>query len=140
MKESLTTDEQALRARISDTGWEYARTYPDKYHRRIPYDGLDIASAHMDGLETVRAEIDRRKGDPVTRLHNVCEALHEQTDESPFTREEWERVDKQTAVLQRIAKAAREFVDNFPSTYVDDGNCRKEWRELNEALTAGDAT
>jgi hypothetical protein len=42
--------------------------------------------------------------------------------------------------LRRIAQAARDFVDNFPSTYVDDGNCRKEWRELNEALTDGDAT
>lgn len=42
--------------------------------------------------------------------------------------------------LRRIDKAARAFVDNFPSTYVDDGNCRKEWRELNEALFNGDAT
>lgn len=38
------------------------------------------------------------------------------------------------AQLRRIDKAARTFVDNFPSTYVDDGNCRKEWRELTEAL------
>lgn len=42
--------------------------------------------------------------------------------------------------LRRIDKAARAFVDNFPSSYVDDGNCRKEWRELNEALFNGDAT
>lgn len=39
--------------------------------------------------------------------------------------------------LRRIDRAARVFVDNFPSTYIDDGNCRKEWRELNDALFDG---
>lgn len=36
--------------------------------------------------------------------------------------------------LRRIGKAARKFVDQFPSIYVDEGDSRKEWRELNEAL------
>jgi hypothetical protein len=40
----------------------------------------------------------------------------------------------EVAQLRRVDKAARTFVDNFPSTYVDDGNCRKEWLELTEAL------
>lgn len=42
------------------------------------------------------------------RLHNICDALSEQADESPFTREEWERVDKQTVALQ---KSLREAID-----------------------------
>jgi heme oxygenase len=39
------------------------------------------------------------------RLHNICDALSEQADESPFTREEWDRIDAQTvahlALLRR---------------------------------------
>jgi uncharacterized coiled-coil DUF342 family protein len=37
----------------------------------------------------------------VQRLHNICDALSEQADESPFTREEWERIDKQTVEDQK---------------------------------------
>jgi hypothetical protein len=37
----------------------------------------------------------------VQRLHNICDALREQADESPFTREEWDRVDKQTVEQQQ---------------------------------------
>lgn len=40
------------------------------------------------------------------RLHNICDALSEQADESPFTREEWERVDKQTVALQKSLREA----------------------------------
>lgn len=39
------------RQRITDQGWDYAGKFFDKYHRRIPFDSLDIACAYMDGLE-----------------------------------------------------------------------------------------
>lgn len=40
------------------------------------------------------------------RFHNLCAALEEQAKESPFTREEWELVDKETAKLKsELAKA-----------------------------------
>lgn len=43
------------------------------------------------------------------RLHNICDALNEQANESPFTREEWERVDKQTVEhLARIRELEAE--------------------------------
>ncbi len=35
------------------------------------------------------------------RLHNLCDALSEQANESPFSREEWERVDRDTAEKNR---------------------------------------
>jgi hypothetical protein len=34
------------------------------------------------------------------RLHRLCDALSEQADESPYTREEWDRIDKQTVRMQ----------------------------------------
>lgn len=40
------------------------------------------------------------------RLHNICDALSEQADESPFTREEWERIDNETARLQESVRVA----------------------------------
>ena len=56
----------------------------------------------------VRALIDARLSETAaasTQLRNICAALSEQAGESPFTREEWERVDKQTAV--HIVEIAR---------------------------------
>jgi hypothetical protein len=39
--------------------------------------------------------------DALRKLENIVAALNEQADESPFTREEWDRVDKQTAESNR---------------------------------------
>jgi hypothetical protein len=43
--------EPRSKEQISEAGWEYARTFYDRYKRRIPFDGLDIACAYIDGLE-----------------------------------------------------------------------------------------
>lgn len=52
-----------------------------------------IRAAHEPPLE-------QRPLSAVQRLHNICDAMSEHADDSPFTREEWERVDK-TAVEQQ---------------------------------------
>ena len=40
------------------------------------------------------------------RLHNICDALSEQAEESPFTREEWDRIDAQTVQMQEQIRVA----------------------------------
>lgn len=66
----------------------------------------DIANlaAKIDGL---KAELDRRKGDACTRLHNLCEAHQEDLDKSPYTLEEWEQVDQEIVELQRKLREAK---------------------------------
>lgn len=48
---------------ISDAAWKYARTFYDRYKRRIPFDGLDIACAYMDGLEATCSAIETTRDD-----------------------------------------------------------------------------
>lgn len=56
-------------------------------------------------IARLTAELNRRKGDPSTRLHNLCEAIAEEADGSEFSREEWERIDAENAALRgRVAK------------------------------------
>ncbi len=44
--------------------------------------------------------------DASTRLHRICDALSELADESPFTREEWDRIDRENVALAaRLAEA-----------------------------------
>ena len=40
------------------------------------------------------------------RLHNICAAMEEHISESPFTREEWDRIDAENAQLKRDLAAA----------------------------------
>lgn len=44
--------------------------------------------------------LEQRPLSATQRLHNICDALSEQMDESAFSREEWDRVDRQTVDLQ----------------------------------------
>lgn len=77
-------------------------------------------------LELAKAEIERRKDDPVTRLHNICEAIAEEADGSEFSREEWERIDAENLSLRKqlaardlvirdltVAKAALEKIESY---------------------------
>lgn len=63
--------------------------------------------------QAARAVLDRRSDEPEPRspsaserLHNICDALSEHADESPFTREEWDRIDKETTRLQENVRIA----------------------------------
>ena len=57
--------------------------------------------------DKLEAEINRRKGDPSTRLHNLCEAIAEEAHESAYSREEWERIDAENAKLRADVAALR---------------------------------
>lgn len=63
--------------------------------------------ARAEAADRAERELNRRKGNAVTRLHNLCEALEERADESPFTREEWDRIDKENVRLQQERDEAR---------------------------------
>lgn len=54
----------------------------------------------VDEIERLRAIVARNKTSAVHRLHNLCDGLSEDADQSPFTREEWERIDRQTVHMQ----------------------------------------
>lgn len=59
----------------------------------------------------LQAEIERLKGrnadNPVARLHNICDALSEDAKESPFSREEWHRMDAENVRLTKEAETAK---------------------------------
>lgn len=62
----------------------------------------------LDEIERLRAIVARNKASATHRLHNICDGLSEDADESPFTREEWDRIDRQTVHMQ---KQLREIAD-----------------------------
>lgn len=63
-----------------------------------------------EDYERLQAIVERNKASAVHRLHNICDALSEDAKESPFTREEWERIDKQTVEhLSTIQKQGDEI-------------------------------
>ena len=43
-------------------------------------------------VERLTKDRDARKGDPVTRFHNLCAGLQTEMDESPYSAEEWDRI------------------------------------------------
>jgi hypothetical protein len=64
------------------------------------------------------------------RLHNICDALSEQADESPYTREEWERIDAQTVAVQNAARALLDKMDQVRSTPYHAPQWEKEFNAL----------
>lgn len=71
----------------------------------------NIAVLTPDGGNTVIP----RELSAIERLHNICDALSEQADESPFTREEWERIDKQTVAVEGAARALLDKMETVRS-------------------------
>lgn len=88
-------------------------------------------------LFVLKNELSKRKGDPTTRLHNLCAALEADRDGSEFSREEWDRIDAEnvsltherdrywealvraeTKIMEEQYRSAREIIDQAlnPST------------------------
>ena len=76
------------------------------------------------------AEAEDRDADlsPSERLANICAALEEDLNESPFTREEWERMD-----AERLELLAANDALSTQLTIVNDQLCRDQAR-LAEAM------
>lgn len=67
---------------------------------------MDVARAPLEAKLAERdAEIERlkarRKADPIERLHNICDALNEQKDESPYDEKSWDLADESNRILQK---------------------------------------
>jgi hypothetical protein len=64
--------------------------------------GLAIGyEARGKEVERLTALLARDKTNAAHRLHNICDALHEQAGESPFSREAWEQADAAIATANR---------------------------------------
>jgi uncharacterized small protein (DUF1192 family) len=85
----------------------------------------DILIARVSELRAqvaeLKAEAEKRNESASDRLHNICQAISEQADESPFSREEWERLDaltveqgKRIAALEVERDALKERLDPKP--------------------------
>jgi len=68
-----------------------------------------LNSAFCDGQFVVKRA---RDSSPVERLHRLCDGISEQANESPFTREEWDAIDKQTVRLQNGLRGLIDAVRN----------------------------
>ncbi len=95
-----------------DYASDYARhcLYPDAKSEKLSRAALATAlEAVWAENERLRAELDarRKSGSASDRLHNICEALSEDMNESPFTREEWDRIDAENAALRKEIKELR---------------------------------
>jgi chromosome segregation ATPase len=59
-------------------------------------------------IEHLDAEINRRKGDPRTRLHNLCEGLERDKHDSPYSAESWDQLTEENNQLRRDLTASIE--------------------------------
>lgn len=112
--------------------WPSVKAGPTPHSLIITKDGaLGIEANGLVVVKTFEAwhaladkkESARGRVSATERLHNLCDALSEHADESPFTREEWNRVDKEIVRLQNENRALRSLVEEVynsaknPSTF-----------------------
>jgi len=72
---------------------------------------IELKKAEQD-RDALREELSRRKGDPVTRLHNLCEGIAHDADGSEWSTEEWERIDKENSELKKERDELRAEIAN----------------------------
>ena len=86
-------------------------------------------------VDELLAERETRKGDASDRLHNLCAALEKDLDESPFTREEWSRMDAEIIecrnAYDELREAARKVTcAKFPPMESDTCDALADLRRL----------
>jgi hypothetical protein len=64
-------------------------------------------------IERLTGIVERNKTSATHRLHNLCDGLAEDAAKSPFTREEWAAVDRQTVRLQSALRGLIDAVRNI---------------------------
>lgn len=63
--------------------------------------------------EEVELELARRKGDPCTRLHNICQALQDEKNGSTYGPEEWDRLSGENDDLRAQLAAAQKDAERY---------------------------
>lgn len=104
-----------------------------------------LVRAAADEIERLRSAheppLEQRPLSASQRLHNICDALSEQADESPFTKEEWERVDKEAVAAQARIRELEAEVSTLRDHLAEQNrllslNCR-EVERLQKVLADG---
>lgn len=90
-------------------------------------------------LDEAKAENERLRTGAPGKLHRICDALNEQAAESPFSQEEWDRVDKQTAeknarLAELEARLAWRKVSEPPADGVEVLTCHAESGVINACI------
>lgn len=90
----------------------------------------DVLHAAIELLSPEPPVIHDRPLSASQRLHNICDALSDHLDESPFTREEWDAVDKETVRLQNRVKELEAEVSTLRDHLAEQNrllslNCRE---------------
>lgn len=68
-------------------------------------------------IERLNTEIGRRKGDPLTRLHNIIEGVEEVS--GAFSADEFHRLDDEVLRLQKLLADARAFITENTEAHID---------------------
>lgn len=105
----LASDYDALK---DDRDWEHAT-------RKQLEDTCDALAAENAVLKGIIA---RDKSSAVHRLHNICDHLAEQREESPFTREAWDQQDAEIARVNRENVKLREALGKIEAAASGDDN------------------
>lgn len=67
---------------------------------------IAAAETYGQACREMEMEINRRRGDPCTRLHNLCEGLEADKQNSPYSAESWDELIAENDRLRRELSSA----------------------------------
>lgn len=118
----------AIRARDADYNDVFeaqASMSKDIAHRLVAWPVAD-RRALLAYVDELLAEREARKGDASARLHNLCAALERDLDESPFTQEEWSRMDGEIIECRNAYDELREAARKVTCERCGGSTCAPE--------------
>ena len=72
-------------------------------------DFAHLLASELDDKEAECLELRKRfKDSPTAQLNNICAAMNEHLGESPYTQEEWDRIDKENTALKAECEGLQE--------------------------------
>lgn len=98
---------------------------------QLEYENNELR-AKLEAAE--RDSLARNKIDPVTRLHNLCDAIAEQRHESPYTADQIDLLDAENKELREKLKAAEAAAAKAREDFKVANNAATEWRSQTVAL------
>lgn len=99
-------------------GFRCGKCGHDNFIVKQPETTRELSTSEAASFDKTLARSPRRVLSATERLHNICDALSEQADESPFTREEWDEVDRQTV---RMTNALKGLIDAVRNVEIEKG-------------------
>ena len=109
----------------------------DKF-RTIDIDDYERRKAMAEELKIrvreLETELDVRKGDPVTRLHNLCRGLEASSVDNPYSQEEWDEVDKEIVRLKKQVRDLEGELNRLKDALVTAIGSPKDRDRMDEAI------